>query len=109
MNARTAAKAALLLAAGPLLALSLNACSFSASAGTSTHDFSGTKLAGNVQKQLVAQNPDLEITGTTCADTPEIAAGKTTDCNASVNGTATKFVVTWKDSDGNYEVNSVEA
>jgi hypothetical protein len=110
MNARlaTAAKVALLVAVSPLVAVPLAACSFSASAST-VKSVPGDELAGTVQKQLVTSNPGITVTGTRCADTPKIAKDLTTECTATVNGEATKLVVTWTNATGDYTVESVAA
>jgi hypothetical protein len=107
-TARTTRAALGAMLTGSLLAATLAGCSFSASAST-TRSYPGTKLAGNVEKQLVASNPGIAVTGTACDDTPKIAVGRTTSCHATVNGEATPLVVTWKSTDGDYEVTSVAA
>jgi hypothetical protein len=110
MNARRARalQATTMLALPAALVVSLSACSFSASAST-TSSIPGTKLAGEVQKQLVKSNPGVTVTGTSCADTPKIMAGGTTGCTATVNGEATKLVVTWTNATGDYSVTTVAA
>ncbi|TNM59797.1 DUF4333 domain-containing protein [Streptomyces sp. NP160] len=100
---RSVAAAAAALGAAALL----SACSFSYEAGTP--DYSGADLATDVTTTLAAQYPESTFDGITCDDTPDVDEGQTTACHGVVDGADMDFTINWKDSEGNFAIDAVEA